>query len=219
MSHSDPLKWGMPGWRIEQRFAPGVLIGNWDEDRYKFQKGECKHNSTHKIDFQNYGSSRPDVTIRRKAQLTSEGLGKEFLFYHHGNRYSNNMISWYDEHFNKRERDEANKLPELRKWDSHKLAWVPEKSDHPIEGEATNFGHFANLKKKWGDQIANETHGDFDTTYTTSFLNHGTGAMVDTRHATPKSNSTSLHKFNQVNKNLNLRNGPMLQSPEQLPSL
>ena len=38
MSHGDPMKWGMPGWRIEQRYAPGVLIGNWDENRYKVRK-------------------------------------------------------------------------------------------------------------------------------------------------------------------------------------
>ena len=28
-------KWQDPGWRIEQRYAKGVLIGNWSEDRYK----------------------------------------------------------------------------------------------------------------------------------------------------------------------------------------
>jgi len=66
--------------------------------------------------------------------LRNDGLGKELLFYHHGNRYSNNMISWYDEHYNKRERDEKNKLPELRHWDSHQLAWIPEKTDYPIQG-------------------------------------------------------------------------------------
>ena len=58
------------------------------------------------MDFKNWGGSRPDVVLRRKAQLQNDGLGKESLFYHHGNRYSNNMISWYDEQFNKRERDE-----------------------------------------------------------------------------------------------------------------
>ena len=44
------------------------------------------------------------------------------------------MISWYDEQFNKRPREEWDKLPDLRHWDSHQLAWVPEKSDHPMQG-------------------------------------------------------------------------------------
>ncbi len=101
---------------------------------FQFQKGNTRHNSTHRVDFRNFSTSKPDVNIRRKAQLQNDGMGKEFLFYHHGNRYSNNMISWYDEHYNMRERDEQNKLPELREWDSHRLAWLPEKSDHPIRG-------------------------------------------------------------------------------------
>ena len=101
---------------------------------FQFQKGKLKHNSTYRYDFKDVGSSKPDVIQRRKAQIRSEGLGKELLFYHHGNRYSNNMISWYDEHYNKRERDENNKLPELRHWDSQRLSWVPEKTDYPIQG-------------------------------------------------------------------------------------
>ena len=28
----DP-KWQLPGWRIEQKYSTGVLIGNWAEDR------------------------------------------------------------------------------------------------------------------------------------------------------------------------------------------
>jgi len=35
MTQSEAIKWQMPGWRIEQKYSPGVLIGNWDEDRYK----------------------------------------------------------------------------------------------------------------------------------------------------------------------------------------
>ena len=45
------------------------------------------------------------------------------------------MISWYDEQFNKRDREASDKLPDLRKWDGHKLAWAPEKSDYPMQGE------------------------------------------------------------------------------------
>lgn len=26
-------KWEQPGWRIEQKYSQGVLIGNWSEDR------------------------------------------------------------------------------------------------------------------------------------------------------------------------------------------
>lgn len=102
---------------------------------FQFQKGNFKHNSTNRIDFVNYDGFRPDVLIRRKAQLQNDGLGTERLFSHHGKAYSNNMISWYDEQYNKREREGSNKLPDTRHWDGHSLSWVPEKSDFPIQGE------------------------------------------------------------------------------------
>ena len=101
----------------------------------QFQRGQYNHNSTHRIDFQNCGSYRPDVIIRRKAQLQNDGLGQERLFYHHGKKYTNNMISWYDEQYNQRERTENDKLPDSRHWDSHTLSWVPEKSDYPMQGK------------------------------------------------------------------------------------
>ena len=96
-------------------------------------------NSTNRMDFKNFGNYRPDVIIRRKTQVKSEGVGKDFLFNHHGKKYSNNMISWYDENFNKRERSGPNKLPELRSWDSHTLSWRPEKTDHPIQGISSSY--------------------------------------------------------------------------------
>jgi len=221
MSHDDPTKWNLPGWRIEQRFSPGVLIGNWGEERYTFQKGNNNHNSTHRMDFKNWGGSRPDVVLRRKAQLQNDGLGKESLFYHHGNRYSNNMISWYDEQFNKRERDEANKLPDLRSWDSHRLAWLPEKSDYPIQGDPTNFGLHAKLRSTWSDQIANETHGDYNTTYRHSYSSppdrRGPATCApQSRYANQREISTTLHKINRVNRDLHFRGQPFLQSPEML---
>jgi len=26
-------KWNSPGWKIEQKYSPGVLIGNWSEEK------------------------------------------------------------------------------------------------------------------------------------------------------------------------------------------
>ena len=34
-THGDPHKWHMPGWRIEQKYSPGVLIGNWGEEQHQ----------------------------------------------------------------------------------------------------------------------------------------------------------------------------------------
>ena len=65
---------------------------------------------------------------------TSQGLESRHLFAHHNNDFSSNLISWYDEQFNKRQRQGRDVLPDQRYWDSNKLAWEPEKSDHPIRG-------------------------------------------------------------------------------------
>jgi len=31
-------KWKLPGWKIEQKYSPGILIGNWSEDRLEVIK-------------------------------------------------------------------------------------------------------------------------------------------------------------------------------------
>lgn len=217
MAQGDPRKWHMPGWRIEQKYSPGVLIGNWDEDRYTFQKGDLKHNSTHRVDFRNYGSHRPDVIIRRKALLRNDGLGPENLFWHHGTRYTNNMLSWYDEHYNGRWRE--NTLPPSRQWNGHQLAWAPEKSDYPLQANPTNFGLLQRLKTKWESEVADETRGDFLSTYQTSFVGHSNDAMTRTRYAVTRDLSTNLHPVNKINKDLHFRGVSALKSPEKLPDL
>ncbi|KAL3862740.1 hypothetical protein ACJMK2_008693 [Sinanodonta woodiana] len=217
MAQGDPRKWHMPGWRIEQKFGQGVLIGNWSEDRYTFLRGDHKNNSTHRTDFRNFGNHRPDVIVRRKAVLKNDGYGPEYLFYHHGNRYANNKISWYDEHYNGRWKE--NSLPPTREWNGNRLAWGPEKSDYPLQGPPTNFGLIQTLKSRWAKQIADEARGDYLSTYQTSFYEHPKEAMTTERHAVPKENSTSLHPVNKVNKDLHFRNMPLIKAPEKFPSM
>ena len=31
-------KWNSPGWKIEQKYSPGVLIGNWAEDKLEVSR-------------------------------------------------------------------------------------------------------------------------------------------------------------------------------------
>ncbi|XP_050412082.1 cilia- and flagella-associated protein 107 [Patella vulgata] len=212
MAQGDPKKWSMPGWRIEQRFSPGVLIGNWSEERNIFQRGNNLHNSTHRTDFRNWGGHRPDVVIRRNAMMRSDGLGPETLFHHHGKKYSNNMVSWYDEQYNGRWHE--NCLPELRNWNGHCLAWVPEKSDHPLQGQSTNYGLLPKLQREWKQQICDETKGDYLSTYQNSFISPPKSALVTLRNAVPKPSSTSVHSITKINKNLDFRNDPTAKGPE-----
>ena len=56
-THSDPNKWRMPGWRIEQRYANNVLIGNWSEERHQASEHAVQLRVVHLLSIQG-GSSR-----------------------------------------------------------------------------------------------------------------------------------------------------------------
>ena len=72
--------------------------------------------------------------MRRKHWLRGDGIGSRFILRHHGHVYDDNLITSYDQEYNKRERRGRNVLPPLRKWDSTNISWIPEKSDFPIYG-------------------------------------------------------------------------------------
>ncbi|XP_022090117.1 uncharacterized protein C1orf158 homolog [Acanthaster planci] len=217
MAQADPMKWNLPGWRIEQKYSPGVLIGNWSEDRYKFQRAPLKSGSTHRTDFVKYPQYKPDVMTRRNAMMKNDGLDNKHLFAHHNNDFSSNLISWYDEQFNKRERSGRDVLPEQRYWDSNKLAWEPEKSDHPIrDGPVTNFGLKEKLTEKWKVEQALAGLGEYHTTYGQSYVTLPSSALIRNHYAPPRALSTRLHPVNLINKDLNLRSINVIQTPQEL---
>ena len=128
-------KFQLPGWRIEQKYRPGVLIGNWSEQRCDFERQNVKSGSTQRTDFVHPGTVVPETTTRRRMMMSNEGLSKNMLFTHHGRRYMNNTMSLYDQEFNHRRHKTV-----PRAWDRHRLAWLPEASDHPVLGETTKWG-------------------------------------------------------------------------------
>jgi len=195
-------KWQQPGWRIEQRYSNRVLIGNWEEEgRGKFLKGKEVAQSSNKLDYQSYGKEvKPDTTVRRNALARSEGLGKDYLFRHHGDAHEGNQISWYDVDYNGRQNAQ---LPPKRTWDPHKLCWLPESSDLPTKGNGSKFGLADRLRAKWAADI--ESSGSVTAS---SFPAHDNNHMVTKRHACPK--YLSSHFTAQgINKNLSLRGGPI----------
>jgi hypothetical protein len=86
--------------------------------------------------------------------MRNDGLGQEHIFHHHGDKYTQNNLSWYDEHYNGRYKE--NTLPSLRDWNGHKLSWAPEKSDYPLQGMELAQIH-ANFKIIL--YASSETHG------------------------------------------------------------
>ncbi|XP_076124823.1 cilia- and flagella-associated protein 107 [Alosa pseudoharengus] len=130
-------KWTKPGWRIEQKYANKVLIGNWVEERLQFTR-ECRTaNSTNRLDYRPQWDYQPDTFVRRTALRRGEGLPPKLLLAHHDTPTSHFLVTQYDEMYGRRS-DHA--TPKLRSWDSNKLAWIPERSDHAAKVPPTNFG-------------------------------------------------------------------------------
>ncbi|XP_039251506.1 cilia- and flagella-associated protein 107-like [Styela clava] len=219
MQQGEAMKWHMPGWRIEQRFSNNTLIGNWCEERKQFQRGTHSNTSTHLTDFRLYKNHKPDVTIRRSALMRNEGLRKENLFTHHGKTYSNNLISWYDEQFNKRMRDENDRLPDVRKWDGHKLAWAPERSDYPMQGKPTNYGLHSKMKDKWIAELKAERSGHYTTDYGQAYQGHPSTAFPRRFASAPKYLSSHFNPISKLNKDLWLRRTPFNMAPEYPPTV
>jgi len=213
----DFSKFGVPSWRIEQRFNTGVLIGNWSEERQAFPSGKYVHNSTNRTDFKNYGTVAPDVVLRRKAKLGSEGIPADMLFRHHGNAYNDMKITLYDENFNGRWKEKN--LPALRDWDGQALGWLPEKSDKPLTGQPTNFGLKEQVESEQKKRQQEMSRPDFETTYAGSFQNAPSlDSMRFARYATQKHLSTTLLPTNKTNNDLHLRGKQNLRMPECMPA-
>ncbi|XP_064384876.1 cilia- and flagella-associated protein 107-like [Halichondria panicea] len=199
----------LSGWRIEQKYSNGVLVGNWSEDRFgKFKRGQSFTNTTHRGDFQLYPSRDyvPDVSTRRQAQLRSDGLNKDLLFRHHGDRYNNNMISMYDQQFNRKYGMGG------RAWDRNRLSWLPEVSDHPMQGKCTNFGLKEEVERKWKKLEEIERRGDYTTLYSIAYSSPPKGTQVFPR-ATPRHLSSHLHPH-KIHKDLHFRGSPLTARPE-----
>ncbi|BFZ23010.1 hypothetical protein BsWGS_26049 [Bradybaena similaris] len=211
----DFSKFGVPSWRIEQKFSPGVLIGNWAEDRYKFPDVKLNHNSTYQIDFQNFGNTHPDVTLRRQSKMVEEGIPADMLFRHHGKAYDNMLISLYDENYNGRWREKN--LPPLRKWDHQTMKWLPERIDHPLVGYPTNWG-LKERKEAMAKRRQKELNApEFESTYMGSYQDKPAEALRFPRSGIPRPFSTTLLPSNNINCNLYLRGKPNLRMPEVMP--
>lgn len=211
----DFSKFGVPGWRIEQRYNTNVLIGNWSEERLAFPTDKFFHNSTNRIDYKNFGKCEPDVLVRRKAKLGSEGIPAQRLFNHHGDAYDNMMITLYDENFNGRWKEKG--IPPLRRWDSQTLGWLPERTDHPLKGDPTNFGLKEAVAARQAARQKEMNAPTFESTYAGSYTAKPVDALRFARYANPKHLSTTLLPTNKTNNDLHLRGQQTLRMPELLP--
>ena len=59
MEEHPDAKWKLPGWRIEQRYATDVLIGNWNEER----RVVCKKISFPQLSGETWGELEQSISF------------------------------------------------------------------------------------------------------------------------------------------------------------
>uniref|UniRef100_A0A3P8TZ85 Si:ch211-226m7.4 n=1 Tax=Amphiprion percula TaxID=161767 RepID=A0A3P8TZ85_AMPPE len=129
---------GSAGWRIEQKYANKVLLGNWAEERLQFTREPKTANSTSRVDYRPHWDFKPDISERRSALLKAEGLPSKMLFSHSDPPSSHYLLTEYEESF---EHKHTNALSTLQPWHPDNLTWQPDRLDRTISGKATVVCH------------------------------------------------------------------------------
>ncbi|XP_043108623.1 uncharacterized protein C1orf158 homolog isoform X1 [Puntigrus tetrazona] len=187
------------------KYSNKVLIDNWAEERLHFSRDSETVNSSYRMDYTPHTSHRPDAVMCQRAFHRSEGLPLRQLFSHHDVPSSHCLVSQYDESYGR----QASSLPTLHSWSSFKLARVPERSDHPIQGPPTNFG----LAASWRARVE-QRRAVVPTLseYRASYPLHPISAFCYSHHVSmPKRFSSSQHPANLSNEDLALKHRPCRQ--------
>ncbi|XP_028260936.1 cilia- and flagella-associated protein 107 [Parambassis ranga] len=207
-------KWAQTGWRIEQKYASKVLLGNWAEDRLQFTREPKTANSTSRVDYRPHWDSRPDASERRSALLRAEGLPSKMLFAHCDPPSSHYMVTQYEDSYG---HQHSSALPTLRPWRPDNLTWQPERSDRPNSALPTNFGPLRSTNQCFEKQ---RSHLPSLTVYRSTYQRHPLSAFCQSRFArAPRALSSHLYAANHNNKDLDLRQRSLLQVPDHCFSL
>ncbi|KAI4826541.1 cilia- and flagella-associated protein 107 [Pseudochaenichthys georgianus] len=200
-------KWSQPGWRIEQKYANKVLLGNWAEDRLQFTREAQTASSTYRSDHRPHWDFRPDVSVRRTALHRAEGLPSKLLFDHHGPPSSHYLVTHYGESY-----QHTNALPNLRPWHPDSLTRQLERVNQPISALPTNAGPPRSTKHRLEKQ---QSHLPSLTVYGSAYQRHPLSAFYQSRFArASRMLSSHLHAANHNNKDLDLRRHSLLLIPD-----
>ncbi|CAN9511963.1 unnamed protein product [Ophioblennius macclurei] len=205
-------KWAQPGWRIEQKYANKVLIGNWAEERLKFTREPEIANSTNRVDYRPHWDFKPDVSARRSALLRAEGLPSKIVFAHAGPPTSHYLVTQYEESYGHRH---SNALPALQPWQADNLGGQPERFDRPVSAPQTKSGPLQPTNHHFKKQ---QDHLQSLTVYRSAYQRHPLSAFCQSRFARASHVLSSyLHAPNHSNKDLDLRQRLLLQVPDHSP--
>ncbi|XP_029286588.1 cilia- and flagella-associated protein 107 [Cottoperca gobio] len=202
-------KWSNNCWRIEQKYANKVLLGNWADKRLQFTREPQTANSTNRVDYRPHWDYKPDVSERRSALLRAEGLPSKLLFVHNGPQSSHYLVTHYEESY---QRKHTNDLPTLRPCHPDSLTWQLERSDRSISALPTNSGPLQSIKHNLKKQ---QSHLPSLTVYRSAYQRHPLSAFCQSRFArASRMLSSHLYAANHNNKDLDLRQRSLLQIPD-----
>ncbi|XP_032369551.1 cilia- and flagella-associated protein 107 [Etheostoma spectabile] len=202
-------KWVQTGWRIEQKYANKVLLGNWAEERLQFAREPQTANSTNRVDYRPHWDFKPDVSERRSALQRAEGLPSKLLYAHSGQPSSNYLVTHYEESYQCKH---TNDLPTLPPGHPDSLTWQLERADRPISALPTNAGPLRTTKHRLERQ---QSHLPSLTVYRSTYQKHPLSAFCQSRFArASRMLSSHLHAANHNNKDLDLRRRSLLQIPD-----
>lgn len=194
--------------RGRRQFNTDVLVGNWFEDRSKSQPRSYTHDTTYHIDFIPHTGVPPETELRRKLLVQQDERPPRMILGHHNVDDRKQLISSYDEHYNRRGPYGSNRFTSERKWALQDDAWLPEHSDHPLEGEPTRYG-LAEKKLARSESFPRSYTLPEISEYADRYLAHPAKSYSETtRQAIPRLFSTELDPTNATNKDINYRSGP-----------
>lgn len=218
-AQGDPLKWQLPGWRIEQRFSKQTLIGNWCEERNNFEHSDQTINSTSRIDYNpdDIKSVSPSTKERRFALRRNEGSTSKYNSHNYSN-VTTPFLSWYDIDYRR-----TNMIDKpIRNWNQHALRWEMKRNLANDEtyrkqySKPTQLGILQQKQKRWTED-KNLLNGSMawkpSTTYG-DFKEFSAGDFPLRYAQAPKHLSSKMNQISRTNKHLPLRGKQLLCPPE-----
>ncbi|XP_055016325.1 cilia- and flagella-associated protein 107 [Boleophthalmus pectinirostris] len=203
-------KWSQPGWRIENKYTNKVLLGNWAEERQQFKReprlttAPC---STSRADYTPHWDVKPDSFERRSGLQRTEGLPAKLLFAQQGSPSSHGLVTHYEESYG---RKRTNALPTLQPCHQKSSTWAL----HRPNTAFPNYSSSLQLQRAHVDRV--ESQVPCLTVYRSAYQRHPHSAFCQSRFARASYwTSSYLHRANHLNKDLDLRQAPLRQVPDQ----
>ncbi|CAL1609167.1 unnamed protein product [Knipowitschia caucasica] len=203
-------KWSQPGWRIEKKYTNKALLGNWAEERMQFKHEpqlSTALSSTSRADYRPHWDIKSDSFESGSGPLRSEGIPAKLLFAQQSSSSSHRLVTLYEESYGRRR---TNALPMLQPCHQKSSTCQLQRPNTVFP----NHSHSPQFQKAHADSL--ESQVPSLSVYGSTYQRYPLSAFCLNRFARASHWSSShLHRANHVNKDLDLRQRPLRQVPDQ----